>query len=396
MKQVGHWVIAASVAVGLGLGGCGSKAPTEVGAAETRHTPAAEKPVTPVPSVAEPTAAVPAAKKAGATRRNTIVEPKPEPSGLAAKDNDPTLVERTEAFKNCALEGDRLSGRCSDAGRALMKGFDRSQVPTVVNFLSDPALYVRYAGAFALERGNLLRTPTARRLMPRILASVAAERNPHIARLLGEALLQGPYEDDGFKGEIKDLITRHPSDPFKIALVSNLPAQDYRTFFPILKDRLATEKNAALRQAIMKSFYTQSHKPGACDFFVAHLADTDVRVAASAAYNIIWSNGGCVERYDVFLAHFEQRVTKREVSFMYLLSAKYMAQAKGASDGQKIRFIDALETVVNDTSLKGMVRATALKAIGDHSVTGKVFAQKLLADPDKSVSAAAKRIVEAR
>lgn len=317
--------------------------------------------------------------------------------GLAEDGNNPKLVELVAAFESCKLTSKNPAWDCKEAIKPFVEAVDNPvDVPTLFNFLDDAKPHVRLAGASAIAQKMIMQTAEGREMGARLAAATLRETEPVMAEFLGTSILQGNFEDAEYSASVQAIVTSHPVEEIRAAVVSNLPVQDWNTYFPLLKDRLAKDSSPLVRESIMSSFYTSAQKDGACDFFADHLGDSDDKVAAKAAYNIVWTRDACMSKYDDFLKHFEERVGASKADFMYLNTTNYFAQSQNASEEQKARYFDLLEKVVADTQVSGMGRSSALRNLGKYAADGRAFAKKFVGDSEGSVAAAAKEIVKAK
>tara|TARA_R110002096_G_scaffold435826_2_gene663626 strand:+ start:170974 stop:172131 length:1158 start_codon:yes stop_codon:yes gene_type:complete len=328
-------------------------------------------------------------------------EPAPTASaiskGLAEEGNNPKLVELVAAFETCKLSAKNLTYECRDAVKPFNAAVDKvADVPTLFNFLDDPKPHVRVAAAIAISNFMLMQKAEGREFGDRLVAVAARETEASVASLLGPSILQGDFKNAEYLAAVKSLAETHALEEMRAGVIDNLPVQDWDTFFPFLKERLAKDKSPMVREAIMSSFYTSASKAGACDFFAENLADADAKVAAKAAYNIVWTSDACMAKYDDFLAEFDARVKASKANFSYLNSTMYFAQTEKSTDEQKAKFFGMLKTIVEDTSLGGMDRSSALKTIGKYDPEGKKYAKKFTGDSERFLADEAKRIVSGK
>jgi len=317
--------------------------------------------------------------------------------GLAEEGNNATLVELVAAFESCKLTSKNLAYDCREAVKPFNAAVDKAaDAPTLFNFLDDTKPHVRVAAAIAIANFMIMQNKEGREFGARLVAAAARETEASIASLLGPSILQGDFKNPEYSAAVQSLAATHSLDEMRAGVIDNLPVQDWDTFFPFLKERLAQEKSPMVRDAIMSSFYTSAGKEGACDFFAANLGDADAKVAAKAAYNIVWTGDACMAKYDEFLAEFESRVKASSADFGYLNLTVYFAQAKKSTDEQKARFFGLLKEIVADTKVAGMGRSTALRAVGKYAPDGKAFAKKFVADPERFVMDEAKKIVKGK
>ena len=317
--------------------------------------------------------------------------------GLAEEGNNPKLVELVAAFETCKLSAKNLTYECRDAVKPFNAAIDKvADVPTLFNFLDDPKPHVRVAAAIAISNFMLMQKAEGREFGDRLVAVAARETEASVASLLGPSILQGDFKNAEYLAAVKSLAETHALEEMRAGVVDNLPVQDWDTFFPFLKERLAKDKSPMVREAIMSSFYTSADKEGACDFFAENLADADAKVAAKAAYNIVWTTDACMAKYDDFLAEFDTRVKASKADFSYLNLTMYFAQTKKSTDEQKAKFFGMLKTIVEDTTLGGMDRSSALKTIGKYDPEGKKYAKKFTGDSERFLADEAKRIVSGK
>lgn len=317
--------------------------------------------------------------------------------GLAEEGNNPKLVELVAAFESCKLKPQNLAYECREALKPFTDAIDKvADAATLFNFLDDPKPHVRAAGALAIANFSLMQNAAGREFGDRLTAAAARETEVAIANVLAPSILQGDFKDAEYSAAVQSLAATHELDEMRAGVISNLPVQDWDTFFPFLKDRLEKEESADVRLAIISSFYTSARKDGACDFFVANLKDADEKVAAKAAYNIVWTTDDCEAKYDDFLAEFESRVKASKADFGYLLLTTYFAQTKKSTDEQKAKFFGFLEEIVADTKVSGLGRAKALETLGEFAPDGKKLAKKYTGDSERFVSDAAKKIAKGK
>ncbi len=317
--------------------------------------------------------------------------------GLAEEGNNPKLVELVAAFEACKLTPQNLAYACREALKPFNAAVDKEvDAATLFNFLDDTKPHVRAAAALSIANFMMMQTAAGREFGARLTAAAARETEAAIANVLGPSILQGDFKNAEYSAAVQALAATHPLEEMRASVVENLPTQDWETFFPFLKDRLANDKSPKVREAIMSSFYTSAQKDGACDFFVANLKDADANVAAKAAYNIVWTRDACMANYGDFLAEFESRVKAGKADFSYLNSTSYFAQTKKSTEEQKATFLGLLKEVVADTNVAGMGRSSALKTLGKYAPDGKDFAKKFVADPERFVMDEAKKIVKGK
>ena len=361
--------------------------------AETPPSPKATEPTTTPVSASATTTIQPAVPESEEPQDPDVAISK----GIAEAGNNPKLVELVSAFESCKLTSKRPGWDCREAIKPFHEAVDKvADLPTLFNFLDDTQPHVRLAALSAIAGKMIMQGKEGREFGARLTAAAAREVEPVMAQFFGDSVLQGDFESDRYSAAEQAIVATHPVEQIRAAVVSNLPVQGWETFFPFLKDRLEKEKSPMVREAIMASFYTSAGKDGACDFFAANLGDDDAKVAAKAAYNIVWTRDACAETYDNFLAHFEGRVAAGKADFMYLNATNYFSQDEKATDEQKVKYFGLLKKVVEDTNIAGMGRASALKNIGKYATDGKAFAKKFTGDTERFVADAAKEIVKGK
>ncbi len=317
--------------------------------------------------------------------------------GLAEEGNNPKLVELVAAFETCKLTAKNFTYECREAVKPFNEAVDKvADIPTLFNFLDDPKPYVRAAAGIAISNFMIMQTKEGREFGARLVAAAARETEASVASLLGPSILQGDFKNADYSAAVQSIAATHPLEEMRAGVIDNLPVQDWDTFFPFLKDRLANDESPLVREAIISSFYTSADKEGACDFFAENLKDADAKVAAKAAYNIVWTRDACVAKYDDFLAEFESRVKASKADFGYLNLTSYFAQTKKSTDEQKEKFFGLLEQIVADTKVAGMGRSSALKTLGKYSPDAKTIAKKFVGDEERFVSDEAKKIVKGK
>ena len=339
-----------------------------------------------------------------AAKVDTTAEPAKPPtpkvaisSGLAEAGNNPKLIDLVAAFESCKLTSKNIAWDCREAIKSFNAAVDTSSdAETLFNFLDDSKPHVRIAAASAIASTMLMQQKEGRNFGDRLVAATARETETGLAKFLGYAILQGDFNKADYSAAVQTLVSTHPNEEIRAAIVANLPVQKWEIFFPFLKQRLATDKSPLVREAIMSSFYTSAGKEGACDFFAANMRDADAKVAAKAAYNVVWTSDACADKYDDFVAQFEERVAASKVDFMYLTATNYFAQAKKTTDEQKAKYFGLLKKTVEDTKIGGMGRASALANIGKYAADGKAYAKKFTGDAERFVADAAKKIVKGK
>jgi hypothetical protein len=312
------------------------------------------------------------------------------PRGLEAEDNNPALIELAKPIAECEVDASYPSNSCTETVMAFIKAMDEEKdMPTLVNLLEDPSAKVRFLATRVMSYELLMQKRAAQQYAMRVAAVAAAETDVAIAKLMGGVLLQGPFKDKAYSDAIAAMFEAHALPEMRASIAKNLSAQDNERFIPLMKKRFAEENDKDVKLAILSGFYTTD---GVCEWLLPIVDDPDNDIAGRAGYNIVWTSGECKDHYDAFNEKFAARIESKKFDRMFLLSTMYMAEAKGATDAQKQAFIDMLKPIVEDTTLSGMTRSSALKTIGEHGKDGKTYARKFRKDPDNFVSGAAKDI----
>ena len=325
------------------------------------------------------------------TPTTTPTPPPPAgPRGRAAKDNRAALVSLATANESCKLDPSYPKNSCNDQVKAFEAALDPTgDLPTLINFLEDPVPQVRFLAVRALDDKMLLQTKPARAFASRITAAATAETDVATAKLFGEVLLEGDFTDKTYADAIGVLLEKHPLPAMRAAVASNLAVQDEARWIPVLIARYAAEHDNEVKVAILGAMYTARDASKICPFLLDAMKDPDNELAGVAGYDLVWSDGTCKDSYDAFITAYTAHLAMTKPDYLFMLKTAYMAQAKGATDEQKTKFKEATKAVVADPKVSGMARANALETIAD-----KAYAKGFVADPDSSVSSAAKKLAK--
>jgi hypothetical protein len=339
-------------ALALGSAACGGSTPTPRVPETAAATTVVVVPVTPV----RPSAAT---DGVGA-------------KGLAATDNDATIVALVKAALDCPWNGHEIRPGCREHSalqRALaMVGVAADR--TLVNLLEDPDEEVRSIGIAALWSPQRGRFQPDRELARRVIAAAENEAPTGQATVYwGGVVAAIDFERAGVLDQVAALLKNEQLGEIRRVIVQGMLVANkqnpgaVRLAMDMVKDR-----DPQMKQAALSALAQTSGASGleSCKLLLSQTDDADDEIASQAAYALgeKMLRSTCAEAVDGLLTSVEKRAVAKRSDNSVWGAALYLVCIPNALDSaQRTRAARLATTLAASNAAGDRLRTAALDAI---------------------------------
>jgi hypothetical protein len=270
---------------------------------------------------------------------------------------------------------------------------------TLVNFLADEDLKVRYLGASGLYRaGRPYREDKA--LAKLVIEAAEKEQDELVGRRLGSAAGYIKADATGTKDALAKIAKSHPNAALREQFVGTVQQNNRDTFYDLTKDLALNDKDEKVRVAALSAFWAGSPTDKQADVcgLWAGLAthDASEAVAAKSAHYIGFSSRGqCADQYDAVLDSIDKRAKAGEVKDInFAYAVKYIHNQESLKPPQKAKAVRVAQAILDNKKNGGTPRASALEFLVKDAKRGPNFAKKYEKDEEFFVKSRAKTLQE--